>query len=216
MELHRLEELPSDFPHQLFNRLHKETRGLTKNLVKNIDHRRFGVTPDIIESWFDDKFIFVFNKYFRDMEEPHLKHSLIKALGLFKCRILRKAYTGEAEIYSNVINLSDSEEQERFINVIPSDDEPDEKTLFLSMALEFLKTELTREAYLVFELQLSPPEYLIQRSRSKNNITSKLLVEYLDLPDTRESVRYVDSLKTEIRLTIEKAREYFHTTPALY
>lgn len=214
MELHRLSELPSDFPTQLFNKLHKETKGLRTNLVKSIDHRRFGVTPDIIESWFDDKFIFVFNKYFKDREEKHLKYSIIQALSLFKCRILRKAYSGEAEIYSNVINLTDSKDQERFINVIPSNDEPTNEQLFFELAMGFLKKELTHEALLVLELQLTPPEYIVQRTRSKNNITSKLLAEYLDLPNNRQSANYIDTLKEEIAITIEKAREYFTTAPA--
>lgn len=214
MELHRLNELPSDFPNELFNKLYNETIGLRKNLVQRIDHRRFGVTEDIIESWFDDKFLFVFNKYFREREEKHLKYSLIQALSLFKCRILRKAYTGEAEIYSNTINLNDAGEQEKFINVIPSTDELDNQQLFLELALGFLKKQLSQDAFLILELQINPPEYILQRTRSKNKITSKLLAEYLDLPDTKESIKFINQLKEEITLNIEKAREYFTTSQA--
>lgn len=210
MELNRLKELPSNFNTELFNKLYKETQGLRVNLSKQIDERRYGVSKDIVLSWFDDKFIFVFNKYFEEREEKHLKYSLIQALQFFKCRILRKAYTGESEIYSNVINLSDDDSRD-LINIIPDSTEPDNKTLFLELAMGFFKQRLSEDALLILDLQIDPPQYLIERSRSKNHITSKLLVQYLDLDMTKSNVKYIDSIKDQITKYTKEAQEYFNS-----
>lgn len=209
MELHRLGELPPNFDSKLFNKLYKETQGLRVNLANRIDHRRYGVSKDIILSWFDDKFIFVFNKYMGERDEKHLKHSIINALSLFKCRILRKAYSGESEIYSNTISLVSTEEEKDIFDVIPIEDEINNEDLFLELALSFMKKKLNEDAYLLLEVQINPPQFILDRVRSKFNITTKVLVEYFDLPDVKESYRYIDSLKQSIAYYTNEAREYF-------
>ena len=157
MELHRLGELPSNFDSKLFNKLYKETQGLRINLANRIDHRRYGVSNDIILSWFDDKFIFVFNKYMGKRDEKHLKHSIINALSLFKCRILRKAYSGESEIYSNTISLISTEEEKDIFDVIPVEDEIDNENLFLELALLLARTSMPSPSACNFTLGFVSP-----------------------------------------------------------
>ena len=103
MELHRLKPMEEGYPVELFNKLYKETKYLRKSLTRQIDARRFGVSPDIVESWFDDKFIFVFNKHFKDKNEDVLKGFLINSLRTFKLRILRKAYQKEGEFFQSFL-----------------------------------------------------------------------------------------------------------------
>lgn len=215
MEIHRLGELPSDFDSKLFNKLYKETEGLRINLANRIDHRRYGVTSDIILSWFDDKFIFVFNKYMNTRDEKHLKYSLINALSLFKCRILRKAYSGESEIYSNTISLISTEDEKDIFDIIPIKEEIDNEDLFLELALSFMKRKLDEDAYLLLEVQINPPQFILDRVRSKFNITTKVLIEYFDLPANKESYNYIESLKKSITHYTNEAREYFKSPASL-
>jgi hypothetical protein len=212
MEIHRLGEIPKNFDSKLFNKLYKETEGLRRNLANQIDSRRYGVTNDIILSWFDDKFIFVFTKYMETRDEKHLKYSLINALSLFKCRVLRKAYGGEAEIYSNTISIINRENEKDIFDVIPIEDEISNEDLFLELALSFLKRKLEEDAYLLLELQINPPSFILDRVRSKFNITTRVLVEYFSLPDTKESYRYIDSLKESIAHYTKEAEEHFKSS----
>ena len=92
MEIHRLVPMKTGYDELLFNKLYKETEALRNLLTYQIDHRRYGVTQDIIKSWFDDKFIFVFNKYYGDIEEGQLKGRIINALRTFK-------YSNNPDIY---------------------------------------------------------------------------------------------------------------------
>ena len=209
MELHRLGELPDDFNSKLFNKLYKETEGLRRNLANQIDQRRYGVTKDIILSWFDDKFIFVFTKYMDSRDEKHLKYSLINALSLFKCRVLRKAYSGESEIYSNTISIINRDDETDIFDIIPIQDEISDGDLFLELALSFLKKKLEDDAYLLLELQINPPAFILDRVRSKFNITTKVLVEYFSLPPNKESYKYIESLKQSIAHYTKEAHEHF-------
>lgn len=212
MELHRVPEVPSDFPHELFNKIYKELKPLKRSLVRGIDSRRYGVTPDIISSWFDDKIMFVFLKYYKDRDDKHLKNSIIQALGLFKNRVLRKAYGGEADIYSNIINIIDEDTgDDEIFNIIPIEDEIDESKLFVELITEFMRNNLSQEAYEIFELQLNPPEFIKSRAKSLNNITSKLIAQYYELPINRINLSRIENCKLEIQNVITQAREYFNS-----
>lgn len=208
MELHRLSQMPENYNVELFNRLYKETSKLRKALANQIDHRRYMVSKDIILSWFDDKFIFTYCKYFQEHNEDVLKGHLIRAMQFFKCRILRKAYGSEAEIYSNIIDL-DSTGSQRLINIIPDKEEIDNKELFLELCISFFKEKLSQDAFFILELQLNPPSYIQVRSKHKNNFSPELLAEYIGLELNPESIRYIDGLKHEISYYTKKAREYF-------
>lgn len=96
MENHRLTQM-KDYDPLVFGRIYQQTRPLVKTLIRGIDYSRFDVTPDIVESWFDDKFIFVFNKYCDKHNEDVLKGHIINALRLFRNRVLKSAYTKKAE-----------------------------------------------------------------------------------------------------------------------
>src|SRR5210317_15035 len=110
METHRLKPMREGYSPELFERLFNETKNLRKSLVYQIDCRRYGVTPDIMESWFEDKFIYVFNKYFDQHEPDILKGYIINALKIFKNRVLRKAYSKEGLFYSSNVELEGENE----------------------------------------------------------------------------------------------------------
>lgn len=211
MEIHRLKPMKDGYPEELFNRLYKETTPLRKSLANQIDCRRYGVSRDIILSWFDDKFIFVFNKHFDNKDPDILKGFIINALKTFKYRILRKAYNGEGLYYSSLVEL---EGESELINIIPSTQEMLTEDVFLNFAKAFMEKKLSENAYLLLELQLSPPPYIIDRLKNSNSrIPNKLIAEYLGLNPDNNTERYIKNLKKEISKAIKSANEYFKENP---
>ena len=211
MEIHRLTQMKEGYLVDLFNKLYKETESLRRSLSFQIDHRRYGVTQDIIKSWFDDKFIFVFNKHFQDKEPDILKGFLINSLRTFKMRILRKAYNGEGEFYGSCVTLDGEYD---LINIIPDTDKGDNESVFYNLAMEFMKKKLSDNAYLLFQIQIDPPPYIMSRVENCNSrIPNKLIAEFLNIDnDLDEADRYIKSLKKEINNAIKSAKEYFNNT----
>ena len=205
MEIHRLKEMPLDYDQELFNRLYKETESLRRSLVYQIDHRRYGVTPDIIKSWFDDKFIFVFTRYY-GLEEGFLKGRIINALKTFKLRVLRKAYS-KYNINNNQVRL---EGEINLINIIPDKNEISDHELFLEMALKYLKKNLCDDAFLILSLELNPPPFILDKLHSsKTKIPAKLIAEYLDIDQDRDGLSYIADLRSEVKYWINEAHCHF-------
>lgn len=213
MEIHRLKPMKEGYSPELFNRLYKETEKLRNSLVHNIDHRRFGVSKDIIKSWFDDKFIFVFNKHFEGNTEGDLKGLIINSLQNFKYRVLRGAYTKQSEFYTSAIEL---EGESKLINYLPDSSDIDNEGIFMGLVTEFFKKELSDDAFMLFNLQMHPPLYILNRiPKSNSPIPLNLILEFFDLDDIHKNIKYIRRLKQEIQLATKKAREEFNPTPAL-
>lgn len=206
MELHRFKGMPENYDRELFNSLYHQTEALRNSLVYQIDARRFGVTPDIIKSWFDDKFMFVFSKYFQDKEPDMLKGYLINSLKMFKFRVLRKAYQSDLmEFYNNVIDLDDVT-----VNTIIEENVIDNKSLLMGIALDFFKENLSHEAYQILEIQISPPFYITAKLKNPHSrIPTALFLEYLEIPATNEALRRINHIRKQIDVAIGEAREFF-------
>lgn len=204
MENHRLLPMKDGYSRQLFEKLYKEVTPLKKKLAYEIDHRRYGVTRDIIESWFDDKFIFVFNKHFQDYEEGHLKGTIINSLKTFKLRVLRKAYSSEGVFYSNTVDL---EGENMLINYIADKEDITTGELFLDMATDFMRKELSDNAFMLLSLQLNPPPFILDRiTKSSANIPVDLILEYFSLDNISKNIKLIRNLRKEINNAIEKAK----------
>jgi len=204
MEIHRLTNMKEGYSVELFNKLYKETEQLRKSLAYNIDPRYYGVSKDIIVSWFDDKFIHVFNKHCDNKDPDVLKGFIINSLQTFKYRILRKAYTKEADFYTSAIEL---EGENNLINYLPDKEDNTNGEIFFNLVLEFFKKELSDDAYLLLQLQLNPPPYLLNRiKKSNSNIPIKLILEFLGLEDINKNVKYIRELRKDILMATEKAK----------
>lgn len=212
MEINRLTEMKKDYPEKLFNRLYDETKGLRKKLSYGIDTRYYGVTRDIIESWFDDKFILVFNKHFDNKDPEVLKGFIITSLQRFKNRILRKAYVQEGQFYGSRVELDN---EHTFLNFIPDEDnQMNEENIFLEIALNFMQEKLNQDAYLLLKTQLNPPPFILDRLKKSNSkITIKVLLDFFGLKETNSNRKYISKLKLEIEETKNKARVYFDNNP---
>lgn len=213
MEIHRLKPMKDNYPEKLFNEIYDQTYKLRKKLSSQIDPRRFGVSPDIIESWFDDKFIYVFNKHFTDKDPDVLKGFIINSLQTFKFRVLRGAYSRKAEYLSNVVTL---EGEHNLINIIPDTSMESTESIFIDMAISFMKQKLSEDAFLVLQIQLNPPPFITDRlNRSTSYIPNKLLMQFLDLDICNKNKKYISSLRKEITLQTEIAKEHFKMSLAI-
>lgn len=101
-EIHRLKPMQENYDKETFDRMYKICKPVIRRLTKQIDNRRFNVTPDIISSYFWDKMLFVFNKYYGTCEEEHLKARILASLSTFKNHLLRTAY-GEGADRKSVV-----------------------------------------------------------------------------------------------------------------
>jgi len=206
MELHRLKEMPENYNPELFNSLYEKTKQLRNSLSYQIDHRRLGVTQDEIKSWFSDKFMFAYCKYFEEFEENILLGHIIKSLQFFKCRILRKVYQESSSLYSNEISLDNVQ----LSNIIEDETEMGEKEVLMNLALEFMKNKISNDAYQLLTLELQPPIYITSRIASTSSrIPNKLILEFLGVPYNQNTQDYIKGLREEIQTGISNAREYF-------
>lgn len=200
MEIHRLKEMGNYDP-QVFNEIFYKVQPLIKKLVRDISPRAMGYPPDIIESWFHDKMIFVFNKYATD--DPELiKGKVISSLQKFKYRVLKKAYQERVE--NNVISVGEDNELENFI-ADPTEESTQE--IMLGLIYEFMRKNLTQEAFEIFQVEQNPPEYI--KVRTKSRVSGRLIAEYLGYPATSTSIKYINLLRDEVRDKILEARSYF-------
>lgn len=211
MEIHRLTPMKENYPVDLFNKLYSQTHYLRRKLSSQIDPRRYGVSRDIIDSWFDDKFMFVFNKHFDNKNPDVLKGFLINSLQTYKYRILRKAYGKESEYYQSIVDI---EGESNLINIIPDVSEISSENLFHDLAFAFMKDKLSEDAYLIFEIQINPPPYIINRlNKSNSYIPNDLLTHFLNLKSSNKTKKYISKLRKEIKITTEIAKEYFLNNP---
>ena len=77
MEEHRLTTMKEGYDEKLFNDLYEKVKPLKRKLASTISTSKLGISYDDILSWFDIKFIFVFNKYFENKEPEVLKGFII-------------------------------------------------------------------------------------------------------------------------------------------
>jgi hypothetical protein len=203
MEEHRLTPMQPGYDKELFNELYENTKALRKKLVSEIDHKRFGVEPKDIESWFTVKFIHAFNRYFGEKEPNILKAHIIKSLQFFKNRILRSAYSQKNQVNNNCIDIESLYNlKEPLIEY-----EYNEREFFVKLALEFMKNNLSENAYRVLEVELHPPLYILDRLKDKESTTkipSNLIADYLGF---KEGKSLVNKCRKEIEGAILMAKD---------
>lgn len=206
-ELHRLKPM-QDYDEAMFNRLYKVCKPVIRNLTKQIDYKRFNLTPDIISSYFWDKMLFVFNKYYGTCSEEHLKARILSSLATFKNKLLRFAYGEVAEYNQNLFKLEDLFDNDKELE----DDEEETKAKedMLELLYDYMKANLSSDAYMLFEVLVTPPTYIKERMPESGRITNILLVEFFDMPRTKNSIKYISELKADIQYWEEKAKEELH------
>lgn len=203
-ESHRLKAMPDGYDATLFNSIYNETKLLRKKLAFEIDHRKFGVTNEEIQSWFDVKLIYAFTKYYGD---PKLKGYCINSLKTYKQRIILNSYQPQYLLH-NTIDVDEVWE-----DIGPDNSIDQAASDLLDSAKKYLKKHLTHDAYFLLELELNPPPYIINKLRNSEQkkmpkIPTELIADYLDIYDD-EGIDYIEALRYEIKEITSKAREYF-------
>lgn len=203
-ELHRLTEMV-DYDPVIFNKLYRVVKPVIRNLVRQVDHRRFNVTPDIINSYFMDKFLFVFNKYYGTCSEEHLQANILRALSTFKNKLLRSAYGEKAEYNQGLTSM-----EELFDNNKELEDDSEEvqaKEEHMRMIENYMREKLSPDAFLIFQLMMDPPEALIPVEDRGKRISNITFVDFFEMPKTKSSVKYIAELRQDIDYYINKAKE---------
>jgi hypothetical protein len=209
MEENRLRPMIEGYDPKLFNRLYENTTALKRKLAGQIDCRRFGVEYQDVLSWFDTKFLFVFNKHYGEPENILLA-KIITSLQNFKCRVLRKAYTiNHSQTILSVEQLVTFDD-----GLIEEHPEMTEKDFYYNKIMTFMRKHLSDNAYLLFEVQLTPPPFILSRINPGpecflTKIPDEVLLEYFDLGYSEKAYKFLSSLKKEIRNAVAFAKSQF-------
>lgn len=204
-ELHRLKTMQENYDQQMFLRLYKVCKPVIRNLTKQIDYKRYNLTPDIISSYFWDKMLYVFNKYYGTCSEEHLKARILASLSTFKNKLLRSAYGEQAEYNQSLFKLDDLFDNDKELE--DGSEEEKAKSEMLDMMYDYMKEHLSMDAYMIFEVLLTPPPYIKERIKDSGRITNLLLVEFFDMPKTNSSVKYISELRSDIQYWEDRAKE---------
>lgn len=204
-ELHRLKPM-QDYNAELFNKLYKNMKPLIKKLARNVDAKRFNVTPDIIQSYFCDKFLFVFNKYQAEYDEERLKATILSSLSTFKNRLLRNAYTEQAEYNQSLAKLDDLFDDSK--ELMDNSEEERLKEERLEMLYAYMKKNLSPDAYLIFEAQLNPPPFIAEQLKtSHSKVSTVLLLDFFEIPRTKTNSNWISDIRKDIDYYTKKAKE---------
>ena len=206
-EIHRLKEMKEYDPKD-FDWIYKICKPVIRNMVRQIDARRYNLTPDIIRDQFWDKVIYVFNKYYGTCTLEHLKARILSSLSTYKCKVLRGAYTEQAEYNMSLKKLEDlfddSKEE-------PGDEEAEvqqAKNQMLEMMYSYMRRHLSRDAYIIFEVLMTPPPYIKERlKKPTERISNVMLIEFFGLEHKKSSQKYISELREEIEFWEEIAKE---------
>lgn len=201
-ELHRLRPMQEGYDKNLFNELYKVCQPIIRNLVRQIDCRRFNVSPDIIKSQFDDKLLFVFNKYYGVVNNDQLKYTMIRALTTYKLHLLKYAYTDKAEFNQHQLSLDTLFDNDK--ELLDDSEEYEFKENLLERVDDYMEKNLSPDAYLVWEALNRQPPYIRERLQG-SRVTNRLLAEFFNLPKSRNSIKYISTLRLEINHWMVKA-----------
>lgn len=206
-ELHRLTEF-THYNKKEFERIYKKCQPLMRKLVKSIDHRRYGVSEDILFSYFEDKFLYVYNKYQDEYDEERLKATILSSLSVYKNKLLRAGYSKQAEFNQDLSSLEEVSEADKE-DLLEDDEEASFKEDLHYRFHQFMKDHLSSDEYLVFITQLDPPPFITSRM-SQGRITTENLIDFFGLPRTRKSVHLISGYRKHIKEVLTLAETDFH------
>lgn len=206
-EIHRIKEF-TDYNRDQFEKLYKLCRPLVRNLSRSIDSRRFNVSQDIIQSYFWDKFLYVYNKYQHKYDEERLKATLLTSLQVFKNKLLRNAYTKQAEFNRELTSLDILFDNNK--EYLDDTEDTEYKQELSDRFNQFMMDNLTPDEYLVFRIELDPPPFFTERIiQSHGKLSILHLVDFFELPRNGKSQTILTNMRKHIKETLEKAKKEF-------
>lgn len=208
LEINRLKPMVENYDPIKFKRLYDITENLRRKLCSQIDCRRFGVDQEEVKSWFTVKFIYAYNKYCHQYDEETLKGHLIKAMQFMKCRVLRAAY--QPKYSQSIIEYDPAIINEESTNPF----ETDTRDHYYNALCNFLKEQLSDNAYMIFQVQINPPIYIISAMKEMgleniHKIPDQVICNYFNLGFDTFGIKYLKGLREEIKEATKLAKEHF-------
>ena len=205
-ELHRIKPL-SNYDNETFLRVYRICKPVIKNLVRTIDYHRYNVSKDIISSYFWDKMLYLFNRYYEESggDIEFLKAHILKGLSTYKYHLLQEAYTERAEYFQNLIPLDVLYEGFIFEDTTETDEDSYKEEL-LNKVYDYMNQHLSPDAMLVFECLINPPTFFLERTDyGRIRTTNRLIAEFFNLPITKISIQYISSLRHDVEYWQQRA-----------
>ena len=221
-ESHRLINypMPVGYDVNLFEEIYKKTKDLKNKLVWQINPHKFGVDAKELSSWFDVKILQAFNRYYDDerVEEDRpekLKAFVIKALQIYKSKIIKDSYHEKHGLNQTM----DIEEVFDYETLMIEAMEPEPMDNRIALVKTYYRERLSADAYFLFELELNPPPYIINKlkdpdSKKMPKITNGDWADYLGISYNEDfEIEAFDGfysrLKKEISEIEAQCRDYF-------
>lgn len=208
-EIHRIKEF-NDYDEDLFIRLYNTCKPLVKSLSRNIDPRRFNISQDILESYFWDKFLYVFNKYKNKYGEERLKANLLSSLKTYRNKLLRTAYNGQCQFNQELTSLDELMDINGNKEYLDDSDEVSYNEDLSIRFHEYMKTKLTPDEYLIFVTELDPPKWFEDKIKeSRGKLSTLHLIDFFDLPRDKKSQSIISKARKNIKKALEDAKTEF-------
>lgn len=204
-ELHRIKPL-DNYDEKTFAKLYKLCKPVIKNLVKQIDCRRYNVSKDVINSYFWDKMLFLFNKYYNESEGDmeFLKAHILRGLTTYKYHLLQDAYTERAEYFQSLTSLDvlyDNNKED-----ISLENDSNYKEELFKILWDYMDKHLSPDAILVFECLITPPTFLLEKTDNcRVRITNSMLAEFFNLGKSKTSIQYISDLRHDVEYWEQRA-----------
>jgi len=175
-----------------FLSIKEEINPLIKSLASKVSYKKLGMTYDDVLSFYEEKLLKLFLKYYKGKERNDFKYLVIKSL---------KNLSTKFWVKETVIRIEDSELE----FIIPYYDEPSSKEVILNLFIEFAKTRLSKTEFTIFNICTWPPLYILNRlNDSSKRIPSKLILEYFDKPINKYNIRILNELRRSVEEKIDK------------
>lgn len=205
-EIHRIKKF-ENYDANLFEKLYKACKPLIRNLSRNIDHRRFNVSTDIIESYFWDKFMYVYNKYQLEYDEVRLRSTIITSLKTFKNKLLRLAYNAESEFNQDLVSLELLFDNNK--ELLDDNEEVDNKESISKEFNDYLQNNLSAEEYILYLTELNPPPFFDERIKESHGKLSVLhLIDFFELPRDKKSQQIITEMRHNIKRVLSNYKEF--------
>lgn len=210
-ELHRIKPL-ENYDHEVFNKLYRICKPVIRNLVKQIDCRRYNVSKDVISSYFWDKMLFLFNRYYEESEGDveFLKAHVLKGLQTYKYHLLQEAYSERSEYFQGLISLDSLYESNNNRECLGDEEdvEDNHKEELLKDLYNYMGQHLSPDAMLIFECLMTPIDFFLKRTnQGTSRITNQMFVEFFELPVTKSSMQYISELRQDVLYWEQRAME---------
>jgi hypothetical protein len=207
MEENRLRPM-KDGHDALFKELFEKTEALRKKLAYEINANRFGLEYKDILSAFNIKFIYTFNRYVDEMPKDRLKGYIINSLRMYKKKIIMNSY--QEKFQNNPIQFIESYNLEDD-SLLEDPAVTEYRNNLLELTYKFMKLHLSNDAYQVFEIDLNPPPFIIEKMKSLgkenlNKIPPLLVAQYLNLGTSQSAEKYIRELRQQVKGVIEIAK----------